>query len=138
LTEVQRSADILLLALGFDTGYPEIVRTAVPTKVVECLVSGRPILVYSPPDSILATIAQRDRAATLVSVPSHTAVADALRRIIDDPRTRDETVAGAWRAAERYHSPKVTSERFVQVINGMMARSARHARRDRISVPGAT
>lgn len=117
LAEVQRNADILLLPLGFDTPYPEIVRTALPTKTVDYVVSGRPILIYGPPNSYVAMLARNEGAGGLVAEPDSRAVAREIRRVIEDASYRQELVDGAWATAQRYHSPKVTTARFREVID---------------------
>jgi glycosyltransferase involved in cell wall biosynthesis len=120
LSEVQRDADILLLPLGFATPYPEIVRTAVPTKTAEYLAAGRPILVHAPADSYVATLATRDGAAALVTTPDPADLAAQIRRITNDADYRRGLVRGAHQAALRYHAPEVTTTRFRSVLDRLM------------------
>ncbi|MEP7157906.1 MAG: glycosyltransferase [Chloroflexota bacterium] len=124
LREIQRDADILLLPLGFATPYPEIVRTAVPTKTAEYLAAGRPILVHAPANSYLATLATRDGAAAVVSSPDPAQLADAIRMIAGDADYRRALIAGALRAALKYHSPEVTTARFRRVLDRIVTEAA--------------
>jgi glycosyltransferase involved in cell wall biosynthesis len=124
LRQVQREADILLLPLGFATPYPEIVRTAVPTKTAEYLAAARPILVHAPANSFVATLATHDGAAALVSSPDPAAVAAQIRRIVEDARYRSDLIVGAHSAALRYHAPGVTVARFREVLDRVMLRAA--------------
>jgi glycosyltransferase involved in cell wall biosynthesis len=116
LRQVQREADILILALSFTSPYPDIIRTASPTKTGEYLASGRPVLVHAPPDSYPAAIARRF-GLPLVDRRDPRSVADAIARIAEDPSYRDRIIAGARRAALALYSPKATTERFVRAIN---------------------
>ena len=117
LRQVQREADILLLPLGFATPYPEIVRTAVPTKTAEYLAAGRPVLAHAPADSYVATLATRDGAAALVTTPDPAQLAAAILRIAGDADYRRALIAGASCAAQKYHSHEVTTARFRAVLD---------------------
>jgi glycosyltransferase involved in cell wall biosynthesis len=122
---IQRDADILLMALGFTTPYPDIVRTAVSTKTGEYLASDCPILVYAPPSTFAAVLARTDGVGALVDTPDPAVVASAIRRIIGDPEHRHELVQAQRAAVLRYHSPEATTKRLSDVVGNVMRRRSR-------------
>jgi glycosyltransferase involved in cell wall biosynthesis len=116
LRVIQAEADILLLPLAFDTIYPEIVRTAVPTKTAEYLVSGRPMLTVAPPDSHIATLARVEGCSALADERGPQPIVRALKGIIDDAGFRRRLVENAWRVALRDHAPAATVEPFRRAL----------------------
>jgi len=120
IREVQRHADILFLPLAFASPYPAIIRTSAPTKLGEYLTSGRPILVHAPPDSYLSGIARLDGFGEVVDALAPERLAEAILRISDEPARRSEMVANARTAAARYYAPGATTERFREVLDGVL------------------
>lgn len=85
IARVHADADVLLLALAFDSPYPELIRTSCPTKLSDYLHSGRPILVHAPEDSFPARFCREQGFGLVVDRPDPAAVAEALQRLLDDP-----------------------------------------------------
>jgi glycosyltransferase involved in cell wall biosynthesis len=117
---VQQRADILLLPLAFEGPFPEIIRTATPTKLSEYLVSGRPILVVAPADSYLVRVAREHDAAEVVDRPDAALVTTAIERMVSDTARREDLRRNASAAAIRYFSPEATTERFARTLVAML------------------
>lgn len=120
ILEVQRAADILLLPLAFDSVYPEIIRTAAPTKMGEYLTSGRPMLVHAPPDSYPALLARRDGVGALVDVPAVEPLVDAIERLMVDAAHRDRLVRAARDVGRREYSRAATTQRFLETLRSVL------------------
>jgi glycosyltransferase involved in cell wall biosynthesis len=57
--------------------------TLLPTRVVEYLAVGRPVLAHCPPESFMAKFLLRHKCAMVVTDPSVEAVADAMKHLIE-------------------------------------------------------
>jgi glycosyltransferase involved in cell wall biosynthesis len=97
--QAQRSADILYLPLSFAVASRPVVRTALPAKTAEYMVSGTPILVHAPGDAYLSKYARSVGWGHVVDSPSSTALADAIRRLLADHPLRESLVDGAYEEA---------------------------------------
>lgn len=101
--QAQRNADILYLPLAFRTSANDVIRTALPAKVAEYLVSGTPILVHAPPDSYISQYARKSKWGYVVDTPDANALAAALRKLLSDSQLRSSLVSSAYDEARRAH-----------------------------------
>jgi glycosyltransferase involved in cell wall biosynthesis len=101
-------ADIVVLPHGF-TGKsaPEEYRTMFPTKTIEYLICGRPILAHTPPDSYLTRFLKKHSCAFVVDQPSVPALIDAIERLRADRELRSDLVRRALRTAKMFHASRV-------------------------------
>src|SRR5205823_5881774 len=60
------SADILLVPVSFTRDTAIDVRLSLATKLLECLSTGHPVLVYGPPDATPATFCRRHDVGSVV------------------------------------------------------------------------
>jgi glycosyltransferase involved in cell wall biosynthesis len=100
LLERQRTSAALFLPEAFDSPRPEMIRMNFPTKALEYALSGRPILVHAPPDSYLAVSARENGWAHVVDVADEGALADGVRRLLEDTNLSNSVVQAARRFAE--------------------------------------
>jgi glycosyltransferase involved in cell wall biosynthesis len=107
-----RQADVLLLPHNFY--YPEAARdefrTIFPTKTIEYLISGRPILAHSPADSFLTKFLVENDCALVVDRPDVGALCEAIERLRSDAELRARLVKNALRTAERFQAHRVAAE----------------------------
>lgn len=96
---LQREADLLYLPLAFDTPWRDEIRTVFPTKAVEYLVSGRPILLHAPADCYTVEEAKRLGWAHVVDTLDPSALEAAIRRLFSEGALRDNLARGARAAA---------------------------------------
>ncbi|MGQ0810210.1 MAG: hypothetical protein ACT4OO_03180 [Nitrospiraceae bacterium] len=101
-------ADIVLLAHGFtgplsDKEY----RTIFPTKTIEYLICGRPILAHAPADCYLTRFLRERGCALIVDEPSEGAVLAAIRRLSENDELRTSLVRNALRTSELFRAPVV-------------------------------
>ncbi|MCM2255435.1 MAG: glycosyltransferase [Vicinamibacteria bacterium] len=83
-----KAADVLFLPFAFDAPFPQIVRTATPTKLPDYLASGRPLLAHVPADTFVARYLRQHECGLLVDRDDPAALAAALRRLIEEPELR--------------------------------------------------
>jgi glycosyltransferase involved in cell wall biosynthesis len=129
IRRVQREADVLFLPLAFDCPVPEVIQTSAPGKLGEYLASGRPILVHAPADSFLAWYFRTHECGALVDVNDAGAVADALRRLIDDEAFRSKLIRNAASRAVEDFAPEIARSRLLELLGKTPpARIEAHAR----------
>jgi hypothetical protein len=103
-----RKFEIIVLTHGFDGAYGDVeYRTIFPTRAIPMLLSGRPMLVHSPPGAFLTAYFRENDCAEVVDVPSQDAILAALNRLDTDPGLRAKLVTRAKDAAEQFYGPKV-------------------------------
>lgn len=105
-----RESDILLLPHGFASSWSkEEIQTIFPTKVIEYLISGRPILAHLPADCFLAEFLRRHDCALIVDEPDVTALKHSLDALRNDQALRDKLVRNALDAARQFEAPTVAA-----------------------------
>jgi len=96
---VQRRADILFLALAFNSPYPAIVRTAAPSKLAEYLASGRPILCHAPHDSFISWYFRKHECGVVVDEDDPARLAKGIELILSDAQLCRRLIANAYERA---------------------------------------
>jgi hypothetical protein len=103
-----RKFDIIILTHGFSGAYGDVeYRTIFPTRTIPMLLSGRPILVHSPPGAYLTEFCRENQCAVVVDEASPQAILAGLSRIENDGALRSDLVARARNAAEPFYGPRV-------------------------------
>jgi glycosyltransferase involved in cell wall biosynthesis len=98
---LQSAAHVLVAPLSCKNGSADEVKTVFSTKILEYLVSGRPIVVFAPPDSFQARSAREGGWGLTVDKDSPEALADAVMRVMEDDDLATGLVAGALEEARR-------------------------------------
>ncbi len=117
LRAAQRRSTILYLPQAFQSDRPVMIRHNFPTKTMEYLCSGRPILVHSPPDSYLTWLAKREGFALVVDQPDVGELAAAIDRLVEDRSLQEELVAKAL-AFVRTRDSKPWALKFWESLHG--------------------
>ncbi len=103
-----RDADVVVLPHGFRGALAhEEYDTIFPTKTIEYLICGRPILAHAPAGCYLARFLTEHDCALLVTEPSVSALLQAVERLRADQALRAHLVRNALRAAERFDARRV-------------------------------
>lgn len=125
LIEKLAAADILLLPHGFtETFAPEETYTIFPTKVIEYLLSGRPIVALLPADCFLADFLRQHECALLVTDPDPVQLNAAIRRVQQDAALRMRLVENAFRAVQEFYAPTVAARLREVVLQKLLVPSA--------------
>jgi glycosyltransferase involved in cell wall biosynthesis len=100
--------DIVVLLHGFSGRISEEeLSTMFPTKTIEYLICGRPILAHTPPDCFLTDFLKRHQCALIVDTPSVAALMEAVERLRTDFELRASLVRHALQAGKMFHAPHV-------------------------------
>ena len=106
-----RAADVLMLPHGFQGSFaPVEYQTIFPTKTIDYLISGRPILAHTPPNCFLTRFLKRQGCALVVEEKSVSALAEALNRLRADGALRAQLVGAALKTAEMFQPDRVAGE----------------------------
>jgi glycosyltransferase involved in cell wall biosynthesis len=106
LIRAQRDSSILYLPQAFRSSKPTMIKNNFPTKAMEYVTSGIPILVHSPKDSYLTHIAKKEGFAFVVDEEDPIALLHGINRILDDNNLQKELVKNAIRFAKSRDSRK--------------------------------
>jgi len=105
-----RASDIVVLPHGLTGDYAlEEYRTIFPTKTIEYLLCGRPILAHTPPDGYLTRFLKEHQCALIVDRPSISELLRAIEVLRTDPALRARLVRNALKVAERFDAPRVAA-----------------------------
>ena len=96
LPDMLASADVLLVVLESNAS-----RYSVPSKVLNYLCAGRPVLALLPPDNAVANMVEAAEAGLVVAPGDADAASAALRSLLSSPAARDQMGTAARRYAER-------------------------------------
>ena len=119
---IQRQADLLFLALAFESPIPETIRTSSPGKLGEYLSVGRPILVHAPRDSFLSWYFKTHDCGLVVDESDPALLAEAVQRLADDATLRTELGARALAQAAEFDLDAVAA-RFKAVLQALQTPS---------------
>jgi len=112
MPEIQKSADILFVPLGFRTKHPLLINTSSPGKTYEYLVSGKPILIHAPRDSYLAEYAKKHNFALVIDEEDIEKLKKAIIQLINNKNLVKELVNNAWQTALINHDALKNSKKF--------------------------
>lgn len=108
LMDYLRSADVLLLPHGLTGPWPEVeYQTMFPTKTIEYLFSGRPILAHMPRGCHITRFLVQNSCALVVEDADIDVLRIAIDKILNDDKLRTRLVVNAARVAERFRAGNV-------------------------------
>ena len=111
LPDMLASSEVLLVILERDAG-----RYSVPSKALNYLCAGRPVLALLPPDNAVAEMIKTAGAGVVVNPDDPAAAAASLNRLLADDDWRRELGAAARRYAERMFDIGSVGDRFEAVV----------------------
>jgi len=109
LAQIQRQADILFLPMAFNSPYPDLIKTASPSKLPEYLASGRPIIVHAPPYSYITWYATRYGWGEVVDKPDINTLKQAVQTLLHNKRRCSLLVENALKTLKRHDSARVAN-----------------------------
>jgi glycosyltransferase involved in cell wall biosynthesis len=118
IPEVFSNADILLLANDFSPKGIKYLRFSMPTKASEYMISGTPVLVYTPAMAAVSQFFSRNECGYCITRQSREEIVDAIRYIIDNEEYRKKISLHAVNLAkERFDAKKVRNEFQKLLVN---------------------
>jgi hypothetical protein len=109
-------ADIVLLPHGFHGVLSQDeYDTIFPTKTIEYLICGRPILFHGPPESFITRFMIQNNCAYVVDEPNEKKILEGIIKLKENPLLRKDIVNNAFKAATMFYAPDVI-EKFKKII----------------------
>lgn len=111
IAKILSEADILLLPIDFDSDSIEYIRFSMPTKVPAYMATGKPILVYGPPEVAPVKYALADGWGYVVSEQSQALLREGIKRLSLDKQLRIKLSQQAKTiVAEKHDAHRVRKE----------------------------
>lgn len=110
-------ADVAFLPLSFEPEMRHVVETSLPSKIVEYLAAGLPILAHAPPSSTVARYCRKYGCGLVVDEPDESALRDALLRLKSDAALREELSARGLEAARQNHDAGRIASIFLEQLS---------------------
>ena len=95
LIRIQQNRSILFLPEAFHSTMPKMVQHNFPTKALEYMISGTPILVHAPNDSYLSYCAKKYDWALVVDREDENEIVNAVTRLLNDDALCDNLTKNA-------------------------------------------
>lgn len=108
--------DVALIHLKNDAVFADVI----PSKMFEAMAMGLPLLLVAP-EGEASRIVERERAGLIVPAGNPGALAEAVRRLRDDPELRRGLAANSLAAAPRY-SRKRQADHLLEVLSRVLRR----------------
>lgn len=109
-------ADFMVLPYDFDPESLRYIKYSMPTKASEYMVSGTPILIYSPQDTALVQYAQKEEWAAVVTDNSTTHLVEKIKELVKNKSLREKLALTAKNLAEERHNTDIVARNFQKVI----------------------
>jgi glycosyltransferase involved in cell wall biosynthesis len=104
----------------------------VPSKVLNYLCAGRPILALLPLDNAVAETVESAGAGLVVAPGDYDDASASLNRLLSDPSEREKMGAAARDYAERTFDVRAVGERFEAVLDEIQVHDGHRRRRIRL------
>jgi len=117
MLEALSHADILLVPFSWHTQSDVVINTAIPTKIIDYMVSGRPILIYAPKESYISKYGKKNNFAAVVDEESVTAIQFAIRKIVSDKAYAAELVQNARKVFRENHDATANAKALSEAIS---------------------
>ena len=116
---VQRAGRVLFMPFAFDSGIPEVIKTSAAGKLSDYLASGVPILANAPADTFVNWYLREHDCGLVVDCDTAGALADGLRRLIQDPELGRRLGRNARARAQAEFTPPEAQRRFTRVLEAL-------------------
>ncbi len=107
-------ADILFLPYDFNIKSVKYIRYSMPTKASEFMISGTPILIYSPPETALVNYANEYQWAEVVTTRDIDSLKYSLEQLLTQKELRAEMGSRAISVAEKRHNADTVRKEFTK------------------------
>jgi glycosyltransferase involved in cell wall biosynthesis len=121
LQESLVASDLLLAAYDFDELSKSKAAYSMPTKIVEYMASGTPIILYAPADLAVTKYAKEGQWAYIISEDSETKIIDHLKIIIGSEEMRRRLSHSATLTCRENHDILVQSAKFHKDIVSILS-----------------
>ncbi len=116
LLQALARTEMQLLPHGFTSSMSQVeCETIFPTRTIEYLISGRPILAHSPPGVFLTRFLKEHDCALVVEEANTQTILEGIQRLRDDAALRARLVRNALETARLFHISRVSAH-FREVL----------------------
>ncbi|PIR41629.1 MAG: hypothetical protein COV31_00105 [Candidatus Yanofskybacteria bacterium CG10_big_fil_rev_8_21_14_0_10_46_23] len=119
IIEIQSQASILFLPLSIDLEDNFVIKTALPSKINEYLISGRPILIHAPANSYLSKYAKKHDFALVVNLKNKEELKIGIKRLLLDEDYANQFVRAAQKIAATNSSSTKNFYILAELINNL-------------------
>lgn len=113
---VLRQADVLFLALAFESPIDDLIVTTSPSKMGENLAAGRPIIVHAPAGCFMVHYFEENDCGVVVKQNDSGVLASALADLLDNPERQRELTANAMESAKKDFEVSKVQARFREFL----------------------
>jgi glycosyltransferase involved in cell wall biosynthesis len=89
--------------------HPDELGTIFPTKTIEYLISGRPILVHCPEEYFLAKFFKKNKCGLVLTDRDPKKIKEQIESVLNDEKQLKEMVANAYKTSRQFHISSVKS-----------------------------
>jgi colanic acid biosynthesis glycosyl transferase WcaI len=114
--------ELAATSLGVVTQRPDVAEFNLPSKLMNYMAHGLPVLAIVRPDSETARLVSEAGAGVVVDAARLEQVPDALERLLGDPADLERMGQAAHRYAEERFSPDRVAERWEAVLESAVRR----------------
>ena len=114
---IQSSADILYLPLSWNTESQAIIDTATPGKIVDYLISGKPILIHAPASTYLVKYAKEYDFGAVVEEENIEMLQKSIKHILTDKKYAQYLIKNARETFYKNHNIKDNIKVFYSLIS---------------------
>jgi glycosyltransferase involved in cell wall biosynthesis len=118
---LQRGSQVLFLPQAFESAAGLMIKLNFPTKALEYMVSGRPMLIHSPKGSYLADCARQNGFGVVVDTPDKDRLKEELTRLLTDRELCRDVVMKAWAFARSRDSRQWSQTLYAALFRGRIA-----------------
>ena len=112
--------DILLLPLDFTDSGRKFSRLSMPTKAIEYMASGTPVLVFAPPETAIVKFCERNECAHCITTESYPEVSHSLVRMFTDSEYRARLALNSKRIAHQLFDATIVRQEFRSKITNLL------------------
>ena len=113
-------ADFLILPYDFSEKTIRYIKYSMPTKVSEYMVSGTPIIIFSPEETAMVEYAQKSDWAEVVTKNDVDALANTIKRLVENKGLRQTIAQNAIKIAEKNHDSVAVTTQFRELIGSLV------------------
>lgn len=120
LPKVFSEADFLILPYDFSKESIKYVKYSMPTKAPEYMISGTPIIIFSPNETAIVKYAEKYEWANVITENNPIKLAEAIKYLIQNKKNREYIAQNAKAIAEKNHNSITITKKFREVISSLV------------------
>lgn len=120
MPKVLSQADFLILPYDFSQESIKFIQYSMPTKAAEYMVSGTPVIIFSPKETAIVKYADKCKWAEVITENNPIKLAEAIKYLIQNKKIRERVAHNAKTIAEKDHNTIIVTNNFRKVISSLM------------------